>query len=53
MEPYVRALPLCLLEHMEEDDETPRALPRWVELEYNVCFVSSDISNFKPCFPFP
>lgn len=23
---------------MEEDDETARALPRWVELEYNVCF---------------
>jgi hypothetical protein len=22
------------LEHMEEDDETPRALPEWVELEY-------------------
>jgi hypothetical protein len=23
-------------EHMEADDPTPRALPRWVELEYNV-----------------
>jgi hypothetical protein len=23
-------------EHMEEDDPTPRALPRWVELEYQV-----------------
>ncbi|KAI0027182.1 DUF431-domain-containing protein [Vararia minispora EC-137] len=24
-----------VVEHMEEDDATPRALPRWVELEYN------------------
>ncbi|KAI0301419.1 DUF431-domain-containing protein [Russula brevipes] len=23
-----------VIEHMEEDDPTPRALPRWVELEY-------------------
>jgi len=23
-------------EHMEEDDPTPHALPRWVELEYKV-----------------
>jgi hypothetical protein len=25
-----------LAEHMEEDDPTPHALPRWVELEYMV-----------------
>ncbi len=24
------------VEHMEEDDPTPHALPRWVELEYKV-----------------
>jgi len=24
----------CVIEHMEEDDPTPRALPRWVQLEY-------------------
>lgn len=27
---------LFFAEHMEEDDPTPRALPRWVELEYKV-----------------
>ena len=26
---------LCL-EHMEEDEETPKAIPPWVELEYAV-----------------
>jgi hypothetical protein len=24
------------LEHMEEDENTSRAIPKWVELEYNV-----------------
>jgi hypothetical protein len=27
---------LCVTEHMEEDDHTPRAIPPWVELEYAV-----------------
>lgn len=28
-------------EHMEEDDPTPLALPRWIELEYKVGVVTS------------
>jgi hypothetical protein len=29
---------------MEEDDPTPQALPRWVELEYKVGY---DLANFE------
>jgi len=35
-------------EHMEEDDETPKALPDWVELEYKVncaCDYANNDSN--------
>lgn len=45
--------PLNCTEHMEEDDETPRALPRWVELEYNVCFASPAPIDYLTIFVFP
>ena len=32
---YLHSNRLCL-EHMEEDEETPKAIPPWVELEYAV-----------------
>ena len=28
---------VSFLEHMEEDEETTKAIPPWVELEYAVC----------------
>lgn len=31
--PYTK----MVLEHMEEDEDTTRAIPPWVELEYAVC----------------
>jgi hypothetical protein len=37
---------LTFAEHMEEDDPTLRALPRWVELEYNVSI--SSFSDPRP-----
>ena len=43
--PTGTTLELIFAEHMEEDDPTLRALPRWVELEYKVSTISS--------FPFP
>lgn len=27
---------ILLAEHMEEDDETSKSIPKWVELEYSV-----------------
>ena len=38
-------------EHMEEDDTTPKALPDWVELEYNVNDVYSYAINDSNLFP--
>ena len=34
-----------LLEHMEEDEETSRAVPKWVELEYKVRLCMSNFSS--------
>ena len=34
-----------LIEHMEEDEETPKSIPPWVELEYAVCLNSIFISK--------
>lgn len=42
----VPTLELIFAEHMEEDDPTLRALPRWVELEYKV-------SRKSALFPIP
>ena len=35
-----------LSEHMEDDDETSKVIPPWVELEYAVCKPSSSSSPF-------
>jgi hypothetical protein len=37
-------------EHMEEDDPTPRALPRWVELEYTVSTTSPSLRPLHASF---
>lgn len=40
---WVRLRPVT--EHMEEDDNTPKALPDWVELEYKVSDVFCHENN--------
>ena len=35
------------LEHMEEDEETPKAIPPWVELEYAVSQPHSSTTGNK------
>jgi len=52
---YVIGTPTCcasftkhtqlLIEHMEEDEETPKSIPPWVELEYAVCLNSIFVSR--------
>ena len=32
-------------EHMEEDENTPKSLPRWVELEYMVRTIIISLSH--------
>jgi hypothetical protein len=39
-------------EHMEEDENTPKALPDWVELEYKVCDAYSNGKNDPNQFPY-
>ena len=41
---------LILAEHMEEDDPTQCALPRWVELEYKVSINGLHHSPFRALF---
>jgi hypothetical protein len=39
-------------EHMEEDENTPKALPDWVELEYKVCYAYNNGNNDSNQFPY-